>query len=70
MAHPPAAGPIAFLSDVHGNLTALEVVLTELERFDVKRVYIAGDLLLGGNEPLEGGRLVSLSMENNECLTN
>jgi len=53
MAHPPAAGPIAFLSDVHGNLTALEVVLTELERLGVKRVYVAGDLLLGGEEPLE-----------------
>ena len=52
MAHPPAAGPIAFLSDVHGNLTALEVVLAELERLDVKRVYVAGDLLLGGDEPL------------------
>lgn len=53
MAHPPAAGPIAFLSDVHGNLTALEMVLAELERLDVKRIYVAGDLLLGGEEPLE-----------------
>jgi len=53
MAHPPAAGPIAFLSDVHGNITALEVVLAELERLEVKRVYVAGDLLLGGDEPLE-----------------
>jgi len=53
MAHPPAAGPIAFLSDLHGNLTALDVVLAELERLDVKRLYVAGDLLLGGDEPLE-----------------
>jgi len=53
MAHPPAAGPIAFISDVHGNLIALEVVLAELERLGVKRVYVAGDLLLGGDEPLE-----------------
>jgi len=53
MAHPPAAGPIAFLSDVHGNLKALEVVLVELERLGVKRIYVAGDLLLGGDEPLE-----------------
>jgi predicted phosphodiesterase len=53
MAHPPATGPIAFLSDVHGNLTALEVVLAELERLGVKRLYVAGDLLLGGDEPLE-----------------
>jgi predicted phosphodiesterase len=53
MAHPPAAGPIAFLSDLHGNLLALDVVLAELERFGVKRIYVAGDLLLGGDQPLE-----------------
>lgn len=53
MAHPPEAGPIAFLSDLHGNLLALDVVLAELERLSVKRIYVAGDLLLGGDEPLE-----------------
>lgn len=53
MAQPPAAGPIGFLSDLHGNLTAFDVVLSELERLDVKRIYAAGDLLLGGPEPLE-----------------
>jgi predicted phosphodiesterase len=53
MAHPPAAAPIGFLSDVHGNLAALNAVLAELERLDVKRLYVAGDLLLGGDQPLE-----------------
>lgn len=53
MAHPPAAGPLAFLSDVHGNLTALDAVLSELERLDVKRVFVAGDILLGGDQPLK-----------------
>jgi len=53
MAHPPAAGPLAFLSDLHGNLAALDVVLAELERLEVKRLYVAGDLLLGGDEPLQ-----------------
>lgn len=52
MPQPPAAGPIGFLSDLHGNLAALEVVLAELERLGVKRIYVAGDLLLGGEEPL------------------
>ncbi|MDH3728065.1 MAG: metallophosphatase family protein [Myxococcales bacterium] len=52
MAHPPATGPIAFLSDLHGNLVALEAVLSELDRLEVKRFYVAGDLLLGGDEPL------------------
>ena len=53
MAHAPAAAPIAFLSDIHGNLLALDTVLAELERLGVKRLYVAGDLLLGGEEPLE-----------------
>lgn len=53
MAHPPATGPLAFLSDLHGNLVALNVVCRELERVGVKRIYVAGDLLLGGDEPLE-----------------
>jgi len=53
MAHPPEAAPIAFLADVHGNLAALEVVLAELKRLGVKRFFVAGDLLLGGMEPLQ-----------------
>ncbi len=49
----PAARPIGFLSDVHGNLPALEAVLEELDRRGVHDVYVAGDLLLGGEEPLD-----------------
>lgn len=52
MAHPPASAPIAFLSDIHGNLVALDAVLAELARLGVKDVYVAGDLLLGGDDPL------------------
>ena len=43
---------MGFLSDVHGNLQALEAVLDELKRRGVRDVFIAGDLLLGGDEPL------------------
>jgi predicted phosphodiesterase len=43
---------MGFLSDVHGNLQALEAVLDELKRRAVRDVFIAGDLLLGGSEPL------------------
>lgn len=49
----PAAKPMAFLSDIHGNLEALEAVLEEFERRGVERVYVAGDLFLGGPAPLE-----------------
>ncbi len=49
----PAAEPMAFLADVHGNLRALEAVLAELRRRAVAEVFVAGDLLLGGEQPLE-----------------
>jgi len=50
---------MAFLSDVHGNLPALEAVLSDLERRGVKDIYVAGDLLFGGDHPLEVWRLLT-----------
>ena len=58
MVTPPVATAIAFISDVHGNLSALEAVLDELKRRDVARIYAAGDLLLGGDAPLDVWRLL------------
>src|SRR5439155_1459677 len=49
----PAAQPMAFLSDVHGNLPALDAVLGELQRLAINDIFVAGDLLLGGEQPLE-----------------
>src|SRR5688572_18557812 len=43
---------MAFISDIHGRLDALDAVLDELRRREVKRVYVAGDLLVGGPDPL------------------
>lgn len=48
-----ATGSIAILADVHGNLRALDAVLEELARRGIKDVYVAGDLLFGGDQPLE-----------------
>jgi predicted phosphodiesterase len=48
----PVGTPIALLADVHGNLAALDAVLEDLQRRDVTTVYVAGDLLFGGEEPL------------------
>ena len=50
---PPATRPLAFLSDIHGNLPALESVLRELARRAITDVYVAGDLLFGGDQPHE-----------------
>jgi len=48
-----AAGPIACFSDVHGNLAALKAVLAACRERAVTDIFVAGDLLLGGAEPLE-----------------
>ena len=49
----PASEPMGFIADVHGNLPALDAVLEELKRREVRDIFVAGDLLLGGVEPLQ-----------------
>lgn len=44
---------IAVVSDVHGNLTALEAVLADLDRVKPDVVVYAGDMALGGPHPVE-----------------
>ncbi len=61
---------IALLSDVHGNLPALEAVLAEIRRDKPDAVLVAGDLVMNGPNPngtidalrvleSEGGLIVS-----------
>ena len=40
--------PLAIVSDVHGNLTALDAVIEDLGRRGVERVIHGGDLAFGG----------------------
>ncbi len=42
---------IAALSDVHGNVAALEAVLADVSREKPDRIVVAGDLVLNGPEP-------------------
>jgi putative phosphoesterase len=44
---------LAIVSDVHGNYTALEAVVTSIERHGIDRVVHGGDLALGGCQPAE-----------------
>lgn len=62
----PASAPMAFLSDIHGNLPALEAVLEELARAAITDIYVAGDLLLGGEQPVEVFK--RLSQVNAKCI--
>ncbi len=50
---PPASRPMAFLSDIHGNLEGLDAVLDVLERREVRDIFSPGDLLFGGDQALE-----------------
>ncbi|HYX87458.1 MAG TPA: metallophosphoesterase family protein [Gaiellales bacterium] len=44
---------LAIVSDVHGNFTALEAVIADIERRGVERVLHGGDLALGGCQAAE-----------------
>ncbi len=48
----PASGPVLFISDIHGSLDALNAVLDEADSRGATRIYVAGDLLAGGPDPL------------------
>lgn len=52
-AHKTVSKPLAFLSDIHGNLVALNAVLSELSRRAVTDIFVAGDLVHGGEAPTE-----------------
>jgi putative phosphoesterase len=44
---------LAIVSDIHGNLTALEAVIADIDRRGVDRVVHGGDLALTGCQPVE-----------------
>ena len=44
---------VAVFSDVHGNLTALEAVLADIEEQAVDEIVFAGDLCMAGPRPAE-----------------
>lgn len=48
-----ASERIAIISDVHGNLTALETVLTHIQDSGITRIFNLGDLVGKGPRPVE-----------------
>ncbi|HCO70039.1 MULTISPECIES: metallophosphoesterase [unclassified Mesotoga] len=44
---------LAFFSDIHGNLEALEAVLKDIESQNIERIYCLGDLVGYGPQPQE-----------------
>jgi predicted phosphodiesterase len=45
--------PLALVSDIHGNDTALAAVVADLERLEIDRVVCLGDAVQGGPQPRE-----------------
>jgi len=45
--------PLALVSDIHGNDSALAAVVAELERLGIERAVCLGDVALGGTQPAE-----------------
>jgi len=50
---------LAILSDIHGNLPALEAVMADLKNFNVDQVIVPGDVINFG--PSQGKRPKSSS---------
>src|SRR5262245_7211658 len=53
---------VAGLFDIHGNLPALEAVLEEVQRADVDRIVVGGDVVPGPMPRETLGRLLSLDL--------
>ena len=49
---------VAILTDVHGNLPALEAVLAEVDRLGIAAIYCCGDIVGYGPWPNETGELL------------
>jgi protein phosphatase len=54
---------IAIISDIHGNLTALETVLDDIKRRGIKRIFCLGDVIGKGSHPHECLELVTKNCE-------
>ena len=50
--------PTAIISDIHGNLDALHVVLADIDRRGIKRILCLGDIIGYGPDPCECLELV------------
>ena len=44
---------LALLSDVHGNVAALEAALKDIKSHKPDRIAVAGDLVMNGPRPVE-----------------
>jgi putative phosphoesterase len=53
------ASPVAVITDIHGNLAALEAALDRIDALGIERIYCGGDLVGYGPHPNEVCRLIA-----------
>ena len=44
---------IAVISDIHGNMEAIEAVMNDIEKLECERVFVLGDYAMAGPEPVK-----------------
>jgi len=59
MSEPPSHGAAAIITDIHGNLPALEAALARIDALGIERVYCGGDLVGYGPHPNEVCALIA-----------
>ena len=60
---------IAVISDIHGNLEALNAVLQDIESQEINKIFICGDLAMAGSEPEKTvDRIIGLTKEKDVAI--
>ncbi|MBQ7126350.1 metallophosphoesterase family protein [bacterium] len=61
---------IAIMSDIHGNMDALDAVLKDIEKQHVDKIFLLGDYVMAGPEPIKTlEKIIELSsLENTEII--
>jgi len=54
---------IAIISDIHGNIQALDAVLADIEKEKCENIYCLGDLAMAGPEPVKTTELIKKMKE-------
>lgn len=55
---------IAVISDIHGNMQALEAVLADIKKENCEKIFCLGDLAMGGPEPTRTIELIKKLYED------
>lgn len=59
---------VAVISDIHGNMQALESVLADIEIEKCDQIFCLGDIAMAGPEPIEVTELIKKMSDNDEII--